>query len=184
MMRSPSFIERGPQITAAARRRQNASVFPAFDVHPCKCTQGPAGEAPCRSSRKSSTMQTAAPARYLGNQPATSPAIVPPDKENRPDLVGKIRLSEKPWDQRFDPNGLRRPGGPGTWGNLPAKAVRGPGTQNNWNLSVFKSFVFSESRRQRRPLSSARRASNTWKPHANSRRGIFRVGGISTNLGR
>jgi len=33
----------------------------------------------------------------------------------------------------------------GTWGNTPFNALRGPGRQN-WNLSVFKSFVFSESR--------------------------------------
>jgi hypothetical protein len=33
----------------------------------------------------------------------------------------------------------------GTFGNLPFNSVRGPGRQN-WNLALFKSFVFSESR--------------------------------------
>jgi len=33
----------------------------------------------------------------------------------------------------------------GVWGNLPYDAVRGPG-RDNWNLSVFKNFVISETR--------------------------------------
>ena len=34
---------------------------------------------------------------------------------------------------------------PGTWGNTPQNSVRGPGRQN-WNISLFKNFVFNESR--------------------------------------
>ena len=36
----------------------------------------------------------------------------------------------------------------GTWGNLPFNSIRGPGRQN-WNLAMFKSFVFSETRGSR-----------------------------------
>jgi hypothetical protein len=34
---------------------------------------------------------------------------------------------------------------PGTWGNEPHNAVRGPG-RNNWNISFFKNFTFNEQR--------------------------------------
>jgi hypothetical protein len=34
---------------------------------------------------------------------------------------------------------------PGTWGNAPHNGVRGPG-RNNWNISLFKNFLFSEQR--------------------------------------
>ena len=34
---------------------------------------------------------------------------------------------------------------PGTFGSLPRNYLRGPG-RDNWNLSLFKSFVFSEDR--------------------------------------
>ena len=34
---------------------------------------------------------------------------------------------------------------PGTWGNTPRNSIRGPGRQN-WNISFFKNFVFSETR--------------------------------------
>lgn len=36
----------------------------------------------------------------------------------------------------------------GAWGNLGKGAIRGPG-RNNWNLSLFKSFLFSEQRGSR-----------------------------------
>jgi hypothetical protein len=35
--------------------------------------------------------------------------------------------------------------GPDCWGNTPRNAVWGPG-RDNWNLSLFKNFMFSESR--------------------------------------
>jgi hypothetical protein len=34
---------------------------------------------------------------------------------------------------------------PGEWGNFPYDGLRGPG-RDNWNLSVFKNFVFNEAR--------------------------------------
>ena len=33
----------------------------------------------------------------------------------------------------------------GAWGNAPRNFVRGPG-RDNWNLSLYKNFVFSEAR--------------------------------------
>ena len=33
----------------------------------------------------------------------------------------------------------------GTWGNEPHNAVRGPG-RDNWNISLFKNFLFNEQR--------------------------------------
>ena len=33
----------------------------------------------------------------------------------------------------------------GAWGNLPKGSIRGPG-RDNWNLSMFKNFVFNEAR--------------------------------------
>ena len=37
---------------------------------------------------------------------------------------------------------------PGTWGNLGFNAIRGPG-RDNWNISLFKSFIISEPRGSR-----------------------------------
>jgi hypothetical protein len=34
------------------------------------------------------------------------------------------------------------------WGNEPFNALRGPG-RDNWNMSLFKSFIFSEERGSR-----------------------------------
>ena len=36
----------------------------------------------------------------------------------------------------------------GAWGNFPARSIYGPG-RNNWNLSLFKNFTFSEARGSR-----------------------------------
>ena len=36
----------------------------------------------------------------------------------------------------------------GAWGNFPARSVYGPG-RNNWNISLFKAFTFSEARGSR-----------------------------------
>lgn len=62
---------------------------------------------------------------------------------NRPDKVGSFVAphTKQQWitDSAF--------GAPpvGAWGNLPYDAVRGPG-RDNWNLSVFKSFLINEAR--------------------------------------
>jgi len=47
----------------------------------------------------------------------------------------------------FDPTAFAAPG-TGTWGNLGHNALRGPG-RDNWDLSLFKSFTFSEARGSR-----------------------------------
>jgi Carboxypeptidase regulatory-like domain/TonB dependent receptor/TonB-dependent Receptor Plug Domain len=66
-----------------------------------------------------------------------------PNADNRPNVNGSVRYPKTvaSWfgSSAFSPTAA------GTWGNLPFNSVRGPGRQN-WNLSLFKSFLFSESR--------------------------------------
>lgn len=62
---------------------------------------------------------------------------------NRPDLVGKISYPHS-INEWFDTSSFALPT-LGAWGNLPHNALRGPG-RDNWDLSLFKNFVFSESR--------------------------------------
>jgi hypothetical protein len=47
----------------------------------------------------------------------------------------------------FDPSAFSTPA-PGAWGTLGHNSVYGPG-RDNWNISLFKSFTFSESRGSR-----------------------------------
>jgi Carboxypeptidase regulatory-like domain len=75
-----------------------------------------------------------------------------PNATNRPNLVGKISypsavLPGNQVIQYLDPNAFADPT-VGSFGNLGHNAVRGPG-RDNWNLSLFKSFVFSETRGSR-----------------------------------
>ncbi len=65
---------------------------------------------------------------------------------NRPDLVGKISYPQTvgAW---FDTSAFASPA-LGAWGNLKAGALRAPG-RDNWNVSLFKSFLFSETRGSR-----------------------------------
>lgn len=65
--------------------------------------------------------------------------------QNRPNLNGNIRYTKQVVNgqfQWFDPSTFSLPAA-GTWGNLPHDALRGPGRQN-WNLSLFKTFAFTE----------------------------------------
>ena len=62
---------------------------------------------------------------------------------NRPDLVSAVSYPHSV-NQWFNPADFAAPA-PGTWGNLAHGAIRGPGRQN-WNMSLFKNFVISESR--------------------------------------
>jgi hypothetical protein len=64
------------------------------------------------------------------------------------------------------------------YGNLGFNALRGPG-RDNWNLSLFKSFVISEARGSRFELRAD--AFNTWN-HTQFR-GDANTGGISLNTG-
>ena len=75
-----------------------------------------------------------------------------PNATNRPNLVGKISYPStvEPGNQviqYLDPSAFAAPA-VGAFGNLGHNAVRGPG-RDNWNLSLFKSFVFSETRGSR-----------------------------------
>jgi hypothetical protein len=62
---------------------------------------------------------------------------------NRPDLTGSISYP-KSVNEWFDTSAFSAPT-LGAWGNLGHNALRGPGRQN-WDLSLFKNFVFSEAR--------------------------------------
>jgi Carboxypeptidase regulatory-like domain len=74
---------------------------------------------------------------------------------NRPDLVSSISYPKTPVAsngavtgiQWVNPAAFAVPA-PGTWGNLGFDALRGAG-RDDWNLSLFKSFVISESRGSR-----------------------------------
>ena len=77
---------------------------------------------------------------------------------SRPDLAGKISYPHTPVTctpasaclqqiNYFDPTAFSVPGR-GTWGNLGHNALRGPG-RDNWDLSLFKNFTFSEARGSR-----------------------------------
>jgi hypothetical protein len=65
------------------------------------------------------------------------------DATNRPDLIGSISYPQK-IGEWFNPAAFGIPAA-GAWGTLTKGAVRGPG-RDNWNISMFKDFTFSESR--------------------------------------
>ena len=69
-----------------------------------------------------------------------------PNATNRPDLAGSISYPQSV-QQWFNPGAFAKPA-IGQWGNLKKGAVRGPG-RDNWNISLFKSFLLSESRGSR-----------------------------------
>jgi len=75
-----------------------------------------------------------------------------PNATNRPDLVGKISYvnAVQPGDHviQYISNGSFIKPAIGSFGNLGHNAVRGPG-RDNWNISLFKNFVFSETRGSR-----------------------------------
>ena len=103
------------------------------------------------------------------------------DVSNRPDLVGKITYPKATLPngniQWVDPSAFAAPA-PGTWGNLPFDAIRGPG-RDNWNMSLFKSFLISESRGTRFEFRAD--AFNMWN-HTQFGGG-GQNGGFSNNLG-
>jgi hypothetical protein len=65
---------------------------------------------------------------------------------NRPDVNGSVSTPHTlaAW---FSPSVFSKPA-LGAWGNFPARSVYGPG-RDNWNVSLFKSFSFSEARGSR-----------------------------------
>jgi hypothetical protein len=66
-----------------------------------------------------------------------------PNANNRPNVSGSVSYP-KTVANWFN-GSVFAPTVAGTWGNEPFNALRGPGRQN-WNLSLFKSFLFSEER--------------------------------------
>jgi Carboxypeptidase regulatory-like domain len=66
-----------------------------------------------------------------------------PNTSNRPDLTGHGH-DPHTLGEWFDTS-VFSAAAPGTWGNLPRSAVRGPG-RDNWNLSLFKNFWFNQER--------------------------------------
>jgi hypothetical protein len=86
-----------------------------------------------------------------------------PNTSNRPDLTGTISYQQTvlPGDQKiqyFNPASFANPA-VGAWGNLSFDALRLPG-RDNWNLSLFKTFLLSESRGSRLELRFE--SFNTW----------------------
>ncbi len=70
---------------------------------------------------------------------------------NRPDLTGKISYmhqvvpSTDPFQHiQYYNTSVFKGTAPGVWGNLGHNALRGPG-RDNWNLSLFKTFAFTEA---------------------------------------
>jgi hypothetical protein len=80
-----------------------------------------------------------------------------PNATNRPDLVGKLSYphSVAEW---FNTSAFALPT-LGAWGDAGHNSIRGPG-RDNWNISLFKSFVLSESRGSRFELRVE--SFNTW----------------------
>ncbi len=76
---------------------------------------------------------------------------------NRPDVSGSISYPQTV-SEFFNTSVFSLPA-LGSWGNLKSGAVRGPG-RDNWNLSMFKSFLLSESRGSRFELRVE--TFNTW----------------------
>jgi hypothetical protein len=62
---------------------------------------------------------------------------------NRPNWNGSISYPHT-IAQWFDPASFSTPA-IGAWGNLPSGMIRSPG-RDNWNVALFKSFLFSERR--------------------------------------
>jgi hypothetical protein len=62
---------------------------------------------------------------------------------NRPNVNGTI-ATPNTFAQWFSPSAFSVPA-LGAWGNLAVGAVRGPG-RDNWDVSLFKDFILSESR--------------------------------------
>ena len=104
---------------------------------------------------------------------------------NRPDLVGSISYPKAPVAsngrvtgmQWVNPAAFAVPA-PGTWGNLGFDAVRGAG-RDDWNLSLFKSFVISETRGSRFEFRAD--AFNAW--NHTQLGGSGQNGGFSNNFG-
>ena len=109
-------------------------------------------------------------------QGGTTAASIVPNSTVRPDLTGKISYPHKATEW-FDTSVFAPPActtGPDCWGTLGHDALRGPG-RDNWNMSLFKNFNFTERAR----LEFRVDAFNIWN-HTQFI-GNVNQGGISTN---
>ncbi len=88
------------------------------------------------------TFQTGFPLQITlnGSQSSNGLAI----GTNRPDFNGTASYPKVSGGLWFDPAGFSLPA-LGAWGNLGKGVIRGPG-RDNWNMSLFKDFMISESR--------------------------------------
>jgi len=106
----------------------------------------------------------------------TNVCSVVPVCSDRPDITGTPHdphtVSE--W---FDTSVYTAPAA-GTWGDVGRNSVRGPG-RDNWNVSLFKNFRFSESRGSN--LQFRAEFFNLWN-HTQFQGGAWN-GGVSANLG-
>ena len=80
-----------------------------------------------------------------------------PNATNRPDQVGTVSYPHQV-GQWFNTAAFVAPA-VGAWGNAGHNSLRGPG-RDNWNLSLFKSFLLSENRGSRLELRAE--SFNTW----------------------
>jgi hypothetical protein len=120
------------------------------------------------------TMESGAPIN-LGVSGSNVSSVVP-NSGNRPDVNGAVSYP-KTAAEWFSPASFTAPAA-GTYGNLGFDALRGPG-RDDWNLSLFKSFVISESRGSRFELRLD--SFNAWN-HTQFK-GDANNGGISLNQG-
>ncbi len=118
--------------------------------------------------------QTGAPINITSGG-GTSVCSVIPNCTNRPDLVSAVTYPHTV-AQWFSTSSFAAPAA-GTWGNLGNNALRAPG-RFNWNMSLFKSFVISESRGSHLEF---RADAFNWLNHTQLG-GSGTGGGISTNL--
>ncbi len=103
-------------------------------------------------------------------------ASVVPNSANRPDQTGSGN-DPHTVNEWFDTSIYTAPAA-GLWGDTPRNSVRGPG-RDNWNLSLFKNFVFSETRGSN--LQFRAEFFNVW--NHTQWQGDTQNGGISTNYG-
>src|SRR5579862_8199735 len=80
-----------------------------------------------------------------------------PNAINRPDQVGSVSYPHTVGEW-FNKDAFANPA-VGAWGNAGHNSLRGPG-RDNWNLSLFKSFVLSEARGSR--FEYRAESLNTW----------------------
>jgi len=122
------------------------------------------------------TAQTGAPLNLTVGQQNACSVVFNCGGLNRPNVNGQIRYVKDFVNGQFrwfDPTSFSLPTA-GTFGNLPHNALRGPGRQN-WNLSLFKTFTFTE----RMKFELRAESFNTWNHLQYGGSGAN--GGISTN---